>query len=40
MSSETVTVQVNPAELPVDSFTDSDIARIAMVRAAQLRAEG
>jgi hypothetical protein len=40
MSSETVTVRVNPAELPVDSFTDSDIARIAMVRAAQLRAEG
>ncbi|MGY1503751.1 hypothetical protein ACW4TU_45570 (plasmid) [Streptomyces sp. QTS52] len=40
MSSETVTVQVNPAEFPVDSFTDSDIARIAMVSAAQRRVEG
>ncbi|MFB7553860.1 hypothetical protein [Streptomyces sp. NPDC056154] len=38
MSSETVTVQVNPEELPVDSFTDSDIARITMVAAAQRRA--
>lgn len=38
MSSETVTVQVNPEELPVDSFTDSDIARIQMVLAAQSRA--
>ncbi|MFE7046540.1 hypothetical protein ACFU9X_46440 [Streptomyces atratus] len=40
MSSETVTVQVNPKELPVDSFTDSDIARITMVKAAELRASG
>ncbi|MFB6991322.1 hypothetical protein ACFC0C_26585 [Streptomyces sp. NPDC056178] len=38
MSSETVTVQVNPEELPVDSFTGSDIARITMVAAAQRRA--
>ncbi|WP_432101328.1 hypothetical protein [Streptomyces sp. WAC 04229] len=39
MSSETDTVQVNPEQLPADSFTDSDVARIAMVRAAQIRAE-
>ncbi|MGW2051969.1 hypothetical protein ACWCPF_43645 [Streptomyces sp. NPDC001858] len=39
MSSEKVTVQVNPKQLPVDSFTDSDVARIATVRAAQMRAE-
>ncbi|MFJ3980119.1 hypothetical protein [Streptomyces sp. NPDC090021] len=38
MSSETVIVQVDPNELPVDSFTDSDIARIEMVAAAESRA--
>lgn len=40
MSSETVTVQVNPEELPVHSFTDSDIARIAMVGSAESRSAG
>ncbi|MGW2706884.1 hypothetical protein [Streptomyces sp. NPDC001340] len=30
MSSETVTDQVNPRELPTDSFTTSDIARIQL----------
>ncbi|MDK0524874.1 hypothetical protein [Streptomyces sp. ML-6] len=38
MSSETDTVPVNPRQLPADSFTDSDIARITMVRAAESRA--
>lgn len=38
MSSETVTVRVDPEELPVDSFTESDIARIAMVLAAESQA--
>ncbi|CAL9671999.1 hypothetical protein [Streptomyces sp. enrichment culture] len=40
MSSETATVRVDPRQLPVDSFTDSDIARITMVKAAEMRAVG
>ncbi|MFD8625228.1 hypothetical protein ACFV4E_15245 [Streptomyces hygroscopicus] len=31
MSSETVTIRVDPCELPADSFTESDIARIHLV---------
>jgi hypothetical protein len=38
MSSETDNVRVDPRQLPVDSFTDSDIVRITMVKAAELRA--
>jgi hypothetical protein len=38
MSSETDTGQVDPRQLPAGSFTDSDIARITMVRAAESRA--
>lgn len=40
MSSETDTVQVDPRQLPVESFTDSDIARITVVKAAERRAAG
>ncbi|MFJ4007776.1 hypothetical protein ACIPWL_30590 [Streptomyces sp. NPDC090023] len=39
MSSETDPVRVDPRELPVDSFTNSDIARITMVKAAESRAQ-
>ncbi|MFF7903706.1 hypothetical protein ACFZCV_33860 [Streptomyces sp. NPDC007920] len=39
MRSETDPVRVDPRELPVDSFTDPDIARIAMVRMAESRAQ-
>ncbi|EST17882.1 hypothetical protein M878_00025 [Streptomyces roseochromogenus subsp. oscitans DS 12.976] len=35
MSSEMVTVQVDPRELPADSFTESDIARIELVSAIE-----
>ncbi|MEU6357471.1 hypothetical protein ABZ896_50610 [Streptomyces sp. NPDC047072] len=38
MSSETVTVQVDPQELPADSFTESDIARIELVSWGEYRA--
>ncbi|MCL3998216.1 hypothetical protein [Streptomyces lavenduligriseus] len=34
MSSETDTVQVDPQQLPADSFTDSDLVRIALVASA------
>ncbi|MER5201160.1 hypothetical protein ACWD3J_47340 [Streptomyces sp. NPDC002755] len=39
MSSETDPVRVDPRELPANSFTDSDIARIKMVRTAESRAQ-
>ncbi|WP_189104445.1 hypothetical protein [Streptomyces kronopolitis] len=35
MSSETDTVQVDPRQLPAESFTDSDIARIQLVSAIE-----
>ncbi|MFD7533934.1 hypothetical protein ACFV8E_41075 [Streptomyces sp. NPDC059849] len=35
MSSETNMVQMDPRQLPADSFTDSDIARIQLVSAVE-----
>lgn len=35
MSTETDTARVDPRELPADSFTDSDLARIQLVGAIE-----